>query len=169
MSDSKPSVFTSISQYLSAAKLTEKNRTFQSKPVKSIGKQLYTLKDLAGIVNPIAALLRLICIHYKVSEIEFNEMHHQLKREMGKTSDQINQDIGNLRKNLRSPRLTVAKLEEAVAVLGYDIVDISVTLHNKKTGTLDTFHSSSVSDLQIPTSYDDLAEDNDNPLISNDD
>ena len=164
-----PSVFTTVSQFLSAAKLEEKNRTYQSRPIQSQGKQLFEPKDLTGVVNPIAILLRLICIEFKISETDFNEMHYQLKREMGKTSAQINQDIGNLRKAFKSPRLTIDKLEEAISICGFEITDLAVTLKDKHTGVEKSFHSSAVDNIRIPSSYEDIIDDTIEQDASDDD
>lgn len=159
--DDKPSVFTSISQYFSTAKLNEKNRTYQSRPILIDGKPIFEPKDLAGIINPAAILLRLIMIHYKITEQEFNERHYQFKRNMGKTGGQINQDIGNLRKSFKSPRLTIDKLEEIIHSCGFEITDYSITLRDKHTGVCDTFHSSLADDIHAPLDYDQLVSEED--------
>lgn len=159
----KPSVFTSVSQYMSAARLEEKNRVYLSKPIRSQGKQVFEKKDLHGIINPIAILLRLIFIDNRISEEDFNEMHHQFKRDIGKTTAQINQDVGNLRKAFKSPRLTIDKLEEAIHICGFEVTDLSVTLKDKHTGVEKTYHSSDIENINIPTKFEDIIESIDDP------
>lgn len=163
--ENKPkNIFSSISQYLTAAKLTDENKTFQLRQVKSQGNQFYTTKDLAGITNPIAQLIRLIFIYYSITDSDFVEGHYKFKRDMGKTNSQINQDLGNLRKCAKADRMTLDRIDEMVSSVDLQIIDVSLTIYNKKTGETNTFHSSDAIKYDIPISYDNIVIEEDSPL-----
>jgi len=135
-----------IQQYLEAAKLSERNRTFKANIEQINGKKLYDKSDLYGITNPIAKLTRMICIRFGVTEEQFHNEHMQFKRDQGKSSFKIAQDYGNWNKCLQSPRMTVNKLEELIQVLGYEITNYSLTVKNNKTGEEVVFNSSEIFD-----------------------
>lgn len=155
--DRHPNIFGSVrqtvSQYLTAARLHEKNRTYQEKPKDVVGDPLYTPDDLCGITNPVAILARLLCIKFGITKDEFNDKHCAYKRSLGKTNQQIATDKGNLGKNLTAPRMTIDKLEELVASLGYDIIDYGITVLDKSTGETVEFHSSGIQEYEVKANH----------------
>lgn len=149
-----------IHDYMEEAERNSETSKYLERAKDKVEDPLYTPKDLCGITNPVAILARLLCLRFNITKDDFATRHYAYKKKKGKSDQQINTDKGNLNKNLIANRLTVDKLEELVASLGFDIIDYAITVIDKKTGETAEFHSNSSEDFVLAKKKE-LARDED--------
>lgn len=106
------------------------------------GQPLFTMKDVQEGRNSLDIELRYIFQHFEIGKSYFNDKSVEYFRKvMNHPRDKAKSDTQNLIRTLVKNDITDNRFTEAIRVLGFEIVDRSVTIKDD-TGALHTFSRS---------------------------
>ena len=100
------------------------------------GKLLIDPRDLrSNELAPLEKLVRMLIIAEAITVEEYKERTHMLITERGMSSDKVNTDIHNMRKNFKlGSTFTWMNLQKFVDQCDYDIADLELTLVRRSSG-----------------------------------
>lgn len=105
----------------------------------SDGQPLFNKQSIMESKNDLDIELRYVFDHYKIGKSYFNDKAVEYyQRIQGHSKEKAKSDVQNLARTLERGNVTFNRINEAFRVLGFDVVDRSVTLRDD-TGELFTF------------------------------
>ena len=125
--------------------------------VPTNGEQLFTAGEVMETLNPIARLFRMICVVNNITDEDLFERHREYCERITMMPTAINTDKHNLRKALAKPGMTINIMTKLLDILGYNVIDISYTLMDTKTGDIKKY---SFSDTEGPEFQEILGKSN---------
>lgn len=111
------------------------------------GEKLFTAGEVMETLNPIARLFRMICVVNGITDDDLFDKHREYCEKISMLPTAINTDKHNLRKALAKPGMTINIMTKLLEILGFNVIDISYTLLNTKTGEIKKY---SFSDTEGP-------------------
>ncbi len=112
----------------------------------SDGQPLFTVDDIVKSSNDLDIELRYIFDHYNIGRSYINDKAVEYyQRIEGHSREKAKSDTQNLLRTLERGNITFNRLEEAIRVLGFEVVDRSLTVRDDL-GTLTTFRVSDALD-----------------------
>lgn len=110
----------------------------------TVGEPIFEINDLTTTVNPIARLLRFIFLDKNITTNVLHEAHFESERATGKLLRDINTSRNNMIKALGKERMTVQQFERILDVLKLQILDLSYTIQDTKTGEVKVYSLSDI-------------------------
>lgn len=108
----------------------------------SDGQPLFTVDDIVKSSNDLDIELRYIFDHYNIGRSYINDKAVEYyQRIEGHSREKAKSDTQNLLRTLERGNITFNRLEEAIRVLGFEVVDRSLTVRDD-IGELHTFSTS---------------------------
>lgn len=106
------------------------------------GQPLFTMEDVANSRNSLDVELRYIFQHFEMGKSYFNDKSVEYYQKVeGHSRDKAKSDTQNLIRTLEKGNITDNRFEESIRVLGFEIIDRSVTIRDE-IGNTYTFSSS---------------------------
>lgn len=105
----------------------------------SDGQPMFTVDDILQSKGDLDIELRYIFDHYKIGKSYFNDKAVEYyQRIEGHSREKAKSDTQNLQRTLQRGDITFNRLEETIRVLGFEVVDRSLTIRDDL-GELQTF------------------------------
>ena len=105
----------------------------------SDGQPMFTVDDILQSKGHLDIELRYIFDHYKIGKSYFNDKAVEYyQRIEGHSREKAKSDTQNLQRTLQRGDITFNRLEETIRVLGFEVVDRSLTIRDDL-GELHTF------------------------------
>jgi hypothetical protein len=106
-------------------------------------KLMFEKEDVTSVLHPLARLMRVLFHKEGITHDDFVNLHTQYYSRESKDPVSISHDKNNLRRNLEDPiKFTFRTFYHVIInILFKDVVRISVTVIDRKTGEEKTYHS----------------------------
>ncbi len=104
------------------------------KNASTTGTPLFTVDDLRSTGMPIALLARLLVLKEGISKEKFVSIHRNRCLQSCMTANDINTNRNNIIRALKLDTMTWDFFEKLLPNLGFNLIDMQVTLSNIETG-----------------------------------
>lgn len=122
------------------------NRSSIDRNRMSDGAPLFTKEDIQQSKNDLDIELRYIFDHYRIGKNYFvDKAVEYYQRVEGHSKEKAKSDVQNLTRTLAHGNVTYNRLQESIRVLGFEVVDRSITIRDD-IGQLHTFSVSGAID-----------------------
>ena len=112
------------------------------------GIPLFKADEILKTPNPVARLLRMVCVDKVITLPELQDAHTQYGIVYeGKHLTATNTDRNNHRRALLRDRVTVDLFEKFLIVMGLKVVDLAYTLEDIRTGETKTYQISEIQEI----------------------
>lgn len=117
------------------------------------GDPIFTLDSLRTTQQPLALILRLLFINNHVTRKKFEQLHRKMAQESCMATNTMSYARNNMLRSLPQTDITWNFLEKICAVMGFNILDMTLTLQKKETGEVFTVSKSEALDLVKDNPY----------------
>lgn len=109
----------------------------RSRLKQKTGEPLFTKESIFQTTNPLARILRMVCVRNNITLKELHENHTAYGALVeNKLPCDINTERSNLKRNIILPNITISLLERFFIIMNFKILDISFTLKDGSTGEI---------------------------------
>ena len=118
-----------------------------------IGDPIFTKHDLYTTYQPLARIMRLIFIEDRITKAKFDALHRQKLQESFMPTNQISYSKNNMIRTLTQPDITWNFFDKVMPVIGYNIIDVAITIQREDTKEVRTVSTSDVARIIKDSAY----------------
>lgn len=111
---------------------------------QSVGTPLFTIDDLNNTRNVLALLVRYLILRDHITKEKFEERHGDMAKQTNMHINKQTYDRHNTYKSLMLPRITWDFVEKFFQIIGYDILDVTLTVYDRYKSEVSTISKSDV-------------------------